>query len=253
MTRVGDYDETMDSFSNNGGYWESPGYNIAKNSLGIGGTVAGALELRQGGNLTPWNTGDAFKNAKGWYRNKEGLYERLSKQRGRGGGGYQKSAQRAAGKAGKWFKIGRKLFWVGAVVSVYDGGDALYRNDSNKAEVVTKATVDIVIGAIGVWGGPIGWAIAGTYFILDVSGAFGDWGQPSGLSTEENRLRLQQNFNNRYGSFIKRAEIDFEMECVPSLEDSKQYYLEEREVKIDNLKVNRRKIIFDIDAIRGMV
>ncbi|WP_234859109.1 hypothetical protein [Aquimarina aquimarini] len=30
-----------------------------------------------------------------------------------------------------------------------------------------------------------GWAISGTYFLMDMDGTFGNWGQPSGFSAQQ--------------------------------------------------------------------
>ncbi len=244
ITRTGNFEESLSDLRKVNPYWEAPLYNISKNSVGVGGMVAGALEIRHVGNLTPWRTGDAFKNAKGWYRNKEGLYEKLSKQKGRGGGGYQKSARRAAGKSGKWSKVGKKFFFVGVAFSGYQMGDAIINDDTNKGEVITKASLDIVIGAIGVWGGPIGWAVAGTYFILDVSGAFGDWGTPSGISQSDYDAYQKNLFQQKYGDRIRA--LEFDVEYKPTFDKNiNQYLFEESQMKIDNTRVATPKIIFE--------
>ncbi len=243
ITNIGDYGESDTMFSNRGGYWEDPMYNIAKNSAAIGGITAGALELRQVGNLTPWRTGDAFKLADGWYRNKEGIYENLNKQRGRGAGGYQKSAKRALKKAKVFKGAGRVLFGISIGFSAYEAGTAFYFDDSNQNEVYTKAAVDIAIGYIGLAGGPIGWIVAGTYFILDVSGAFGDWGEPSGISQHQHEQNLLRDIKSKYRQRMKS--LHFEIDFKPSLERQVQeMYIEERTIKRDNTRVDMPKILF---------
>ncbi|WP_394749133.1 hypothetical protein [Spongiimicrobium salis] len=242
ITHTGDHLEELLPPKNS--YWESPAYNMAKNAIGVGGITAGALEIRQVGNMTPWRTGSSFKNASGWYRNKEGIYEQLSKQKGRGAGGYQKSAQRALKKSGKWNRLGKKFFYVGAAISIYDAREAIVNNDANRGEVVTKAAVDIFIGAVGVWGGPVGWAIAGTYFILDVSGAFGDWGEQQGISQSEYDRIKREEIINQYRDQLPA--IEFQMEYVPTIEhEFKEFYLEERSIKRDNTRVVLPKVIFE--------
>ena len=242
LTQTGDrFEELLPSKSM---YWESPIYAIAKNSVGIGGITAGALEIRHVGNMTPWRTGSSFKNSAGWYRNKEGIYEQLSKQKGKGAGGYQKSAQRAFNKSAKWNKLGKKFFYVGAAISVYDARTAIVNNDVNRGEVVTKAAVDIFIGAVGVWGGPIGWAVAGTYFILDVSGAFGDWGQAKGISQTEYDHNALKQLQQKHGEHLRS--LEFNIDFTPTLEHQfKDFYLEERTIKRDNTRVVMPQIIFE--------
>jgi hypothetical protein len=51
-------------------------------------------------------------------------------------------------------------------------------NDGNKWGVTGKATLDITMGAIATFGGPVGWAISGTYFIADAAGLFDSWSRP---------------------------------------------------------------------------
>ena len=246
MTNMGDFGESNLMPLNGGGYWEDPMYNIAKNSTALGGITAGVMELRHVGNITPWRTGDAFKLAEGWYRNKEGIYENLNKQRGRGAGGYQKSANRALKSSKVFSRLGKLCFGASIVYSGYGAYDAFDSNDSNQKEVYTKATVDIVIGAIGVWGGPIGWVVAGTYFILDVSGALGDWGQPSGISQSEYDYNLTREIRQKYGHRMRLLEFDCEY-IHPKEHQIKEMYLEERTVKRDNTRVAMPKILFKKD------
>ncbi|WP_282057127.1 hypothetical protein, partial [Maribacter luteus] len=244
MTRTGDFDYYHDIPKSNGGYWEDPMYNISKNSMGIGGMVSGVLEINQLVNLTPWRTGDALKNANGWYRTKEGLLRNLNKQRGgfaTGVGGHQKGANAAFKRSKIFNRIGKIAFGASVAYSVYGAAEALQSDDSNKHEVYAKATVDIVIGAIGVWGGPVGWVISGTYLILDISGVFGDWGKPSGMSMSENSLRNKMLFDQKYGFLMK--DMNFEIEYQPTMEEEKKYYLEERTVKQDNTGVARKKVL----------
>ena len=44
-----------------------------------------------------------------------------------------------------------------------------------------KTALGLTIGAISVWGGPVGWVAAGAYFIGDAAGWWGDWGNPIGV------------------------------------------------------------------------
>ena len=56
--------------------------------------------------------------------------------------------------------------------------DQRRRND-NKWGVAGKAGLDILIGAVSVWGGPSGWLVGGIYFIGDSAGWWGNCGQPA--------------------------------------------------------------------------
>ena len=105
-----------------------------------------------------------------------------------------------------------------------------------------KAALDITMGIVAFIP-VIGWAIAGTYFILDISGAFGDWGQASGMSMSENSLRNKMLFDQKYGFLMK--DMNFEIEYQPTMEEEKKYYLEERTVKQDNTGVARKKVLFE--------
>jgi len=50
-------------------------------------------------------------------------------------------------------------------------------NDGNKWGVTGKAGVDILMGGVATFGGPLGWGVAGIYFIGDAAGWWGDWGE----------------------------------------------------------------------------
>ncbi|WP_282057233.1 hypothetical protein [Maribacter luteus] len=105
-----------------------------------------------------------------------------------------------------------------------------------------KAALDVAMGIVAFIP-VVGWIISGTYLILDISGVFVDWGKPSGMSMSENSLRNKMLFDQKYGFLMK--DMDFEIEYKPSLQEEKQYFLEERTVKQDNLRVAKRKMIFD--------
>lgn len=42
-----------------------------------------------------------------------------------------------------------------------------------------KAALDIAMGAVSVYCGPVGWTIGAVYFIGDAAGWWGDWGKPT--------------------------------------------------------------------------
>lgn len=78
--------------------------------------------------------------------------------------------------------IGKSVFAAQTVISgvqVYNAWDS---NNSNKWGVTAKAGLDVTFGAIALWGGPIGWAIGGVYFVGDIVGWWGDWGKPAPAS-----------------------------------------------------------------------
>ena len=229
-------------------YWEDPFYNMAKNGNAIGGLTAGVLEMRHVGNMTPWLKGDAFRNADGWFRTVKGEYEYLSKQRGfaSGAGGFQGSARKALEKAEIFKGAGKVFFAISVGFSAVESGHAFYTQDNNRNEVYTKAVVDVAIGYIGLAGGPVGWIIAGTYFILDSSGAFGDWGRPSGISQNHYNWYLRNKVQQEYGAHLQSLKFDLDY-VAPIEHQQKEMYLEERMSKRDNTNVALPKILFRKD------
>ncbi|MCF6348684.1 MAG: hypothetical protein L3J20_10360 [Flavobacteriaceae bacterium] len=133
--------------------------------------------------------------------------------------------------------------------------EAIIYNDSNKKGVALKVTLDITMGAIGVWGGPVGWVISGTYFIADMMGAFDSWSQPSGVRSDG----VPYN-NNIFGGFPNFSpaipppfygldspyETELEMEYIPCLEQIRFEQQLENQIKIDNTYV-APKILFKTD------
>lgn len=88
----------------------------------------------------------------------------------------------------KYFKtvktVTKGLFAAQVVVSGYQTFDAWKNsdrdwrtNDGNKWGVTGKAALDVTMGAIGAFGGPIGWGISGVYFLGDAAGLWGNWGE----------------------------------------------------------------------------
>ena len=81
------------------------------------------------------------------------------------------------GKAGsKYLKgtklIGKACFFITlgtAGASVYDA----YSNDSpDKTQRSIKAVLDVTVGAVAVWGGPVGWGVGAVYYVVDVAGGW---------------------------------------------------------------------------------
>ena len=93
----------------------------------------------------------------------------MERKKRRFGNQYTGTRKNIIAEAGKYAELGKKLFWVGTVTSVVQGGIAIYEGNTGGA---IKAGADIVVGMIATWGGPVGWAIGGIYLFLDLVGAF---------------------------------------------------------------------------------
>ena len=99
----------------------------------------------------------------------------------------------------KVVKVGSKaLFGAQLVISGIQAGSAWvnsdgdpFTNDGNKWGVTGKAALDITMAAIGTFGGPIGWAIAGTYFLIDATTNLNKWGRPR--NNKKIKLFLKEN------------------------------------------------------------
>lgn len=79
-------------------------------------------------------------------------------------------AQSTHGKAFKVVKFGaRSTVILSAAISTAEGADALNRGDNNAA---AKAGLDLTMLGVGVYGGPPGIAVAGTYFAIDMTVGF---------------------------------------------------------------------------------
>lgn len=69
-------------------------------------------------------------------------------------------------------KLGKGLFFTYAGVRAVDAIDKITTMrasgdmDGIRSEAI-DAGLDVAIGAIGVWGGPVGWGIAGAYWLAD--------------------------------------------------------------------------------------
>lgn len=112
-----------------------------------------------------WNDGvGKWKGNNGvWYM------EKVEGKRGFWGNQYTGSRKNIIAESEKYSKLGNKLFWIGTLISAVQGGIALA--DGNTANAV-KAGVDIVVGIIATWGGPVGWTIGGISLFLDLVGTF---------------------------------------------------------------------------------
>ena len=87
--------------------------------------------------------------------------------------------------------VSKSVFAAQAGISVYQAGSAFVTDNGNKWGVTGKAGLDIAMGAITVWDGPIGWAVGGVYFVGDMSGWWGDWGDT--LKTKKQYFKKNAN------------------------------------------------------------
>ncbi|HET6256664.1 MAG TPA: DUF6443 domain-containing protein [Puia sp.] len=75
--------------------------------------------------------------------------------------------------------VSKGLFVAQVGISAYQAGNAFVRNDPHKWGVAGKAGLDIAMAAVGTFGGPVGWAISGIYFLVDATVGFGEWSKPA--------------------------------------------------------------------------
>ena len=95
--------------------------------------------------------------------------------------------QRTLGKTGaKYLKgakvLGKACYITQIGISIYQGGEAIVNNRNDKWNRVGKAGLDIAIGSITAFGGPVGWVIGGVYFVGDIIGV---WDEMLGIKEEE--------------------------------------------------------------------
>ena len=62
------------------------------------------------------------------------------------------------------------LFVAQVVISAAQVVVAVGTNDPNTERIVARATADVVVSAVGVWGGPVGWGIATVFFVGEAAG-----------------------------------------------------------------------------------
>ncbi|WP_235789178.1 RHS repeat protein [Pyrinomonas methylaliphatogenes] len=85
------------------------------------------------------------------------------------GGNQYVSRSAAVARANAYRLLGRSAFALGAGISAYQGVQALRHGEYGKAG---KSGLDIIMGGVGVIGGPIGAGVSGGYFIIATIG----WG-----------------------------------------------------------------------------
>lgn len=81
-----------------------------------------------------------------------------------GGNKYTGARSIAIGKANYYEAIGKKLFFLSTAISAYQGVNALIDGDIRTAK---KSGLDIFMGVVGVYGGPVGVGVSGLYFFID--------------------------------------------------------------------------------------
>ena len=90
------------------------------------------------------------------------------------------SRLRVLGKAASYSKyikgVGIAVGIISTTVSVANAVDYYYSGGEDYG-VGGKASMDAVMTAVGIFGGPIGIAVSAAYFIVDASGGFGNFGK----------------------------------------------------------------------------
>ena len=94
-------------------------------------------------------------------------------------GGNQHTGSRAGAlKAARLYSVaGKTVFGVQAALSGVKVVVAFDNNDPNKWGVLGKSSLDIAMGAISIWGGPVGFGIGAIYFVGDSFDLWGDLGK----------------------------------------------------------------------------
>lgn len=134
-----------------------------------------------------------------------------------------------AANAWKW--TGRICFVITTGVSIHNMTDAYNNNDSNQKDVYIKNSLDITMGIVAFIPG-FGWAISGTYFLMDAGKVFGSWGQASGFSQQQMDTMIDR---DRTINRQKLYELDFEIEYHSPIEQiRKEMQRETRTFKRDN-------------------
>ncbi|WP_108868690.1 hypothetical protein [Aquimarina aquimarini] len=142
--------------------------------------------------------------------------------------------------------LGKVCFAVNVGASIINTADAHLSDDANKWGVTTKNAVDIVMGITAFISG-YGWAISGTYFLMDANDEFGDWGKPSGYSTQQASTWAREREQWAKEDFHT---MDFELDYDPPAEQMRTDMIREiREFKRDKTYV-QPKMIYQSKALR---
>lgn len=227
--------------------YTDPMYNYVQSGGGSIGTIAGTVEAfsmsqhYRYGMQNPFNGGSLidgkWKALDGQWHNfreieqAENAFTRNSLKTSK----YWAETRGAkAANAFKW--TGRICFVITASVSAINIGNAYMSNDSNRKDVYIKNSLDITMGIIAFVPG-FGWAISGTYFLMDAGGAFGNWGQLSGYSQQQMDAMIDRDRTiNRRNIY----ELDFDIEYQSPIEQIKEELQREtRTFEKDNTFVNK--------------
>lgn len=99
----------------------------------------------------------------GQWKGKNGKWYRM----GWGGNGSTGGRSVAVGNAQAFKILGRSMAVLSVGVSAAQGYEALQNNDKARA---AKAGLDITMTGVGVFGGPVGATVSGTYLVIDLIG-----------------------------------------------------------------------------------
>ena len=136
------------------------------------GTILGAKEYRLFIETNQWNRLTPLtKRLNGHWRGRNGKWYADVPTEGKPFYGNQYTGNKAdiKAKAGKFRMMGKACFYLSTGISLYDLANSCIKGDYSGA---LKASVDISIGIIAAYGGPVGWAIGGIYLILNLCGTF---------------------------------------------------------------------------------
>ncbi|WP_299248552.1 hypothetical protein [uncultured Aquimarina sp.] len=222
-------------------------YGMTKTGVGGVGKVSGATSsfmmanhYRAANNLFAGNLSNYYKGWNGDW----GVIEKLpdgDKTFKQWVQHTEQSVAKSKGKiaGAKWKTGGRICFLISLGFSINNMNNAYNSNDSNKKDVYLKNSLDITFGLIGFIPG-VGWAISGTYFLLDAGGAFGNWGQASGFSRETVDSWIER---DRSAAQEELCKMDFEIDYVEPIEQVHMKMLNEsREFARDKTYVTPRAI-----------
>jgi len=140
-------------------------------------------------------------------------------------------------------KIGAVTFFISIYFSLNNIRAAKKTNDSNRNAVYVKNSVDIIMSAVAFI--PyVGWAISGTYFLMDAEDAFGNY-SPSGFTTTQAQAmhnRRQQLAREKLDDVIFEFEFDFEP--TPEM---KAYEMKEQQLKVRDHTYVAPRTLFKTD------
>jgi len=229
-------------------HYEDALYGMAKTGIGGAGKVSGATSsfmmanhYRASNNLFSGNLSNYYKGWSGEWVPIRNVHPDAGRSFVQWGKDIGEISAKAKGKTAgaKWKTGGRVCIALSVTFSLVDIGRTQYYDDSNKHEVAWKKSFDIAFALTGFIPG-VGWAISGTYFLLDAGGAFGNWGKASGFSRSEVDSWIAR---DRATTQQELCSMDFEIEYVAPIEQIRMEMIREsREFARDNTNVAPRAI-----------